>query len=93
MAGGANERYKKLPPIVDPRSLVIEIPAFEDDRPAPDPLQSGAVPELEAATQVAQGSGGVRTIRRMQIPVALVIVGVPMAVVLLIAVGQILMAP
>lgn len=93
MTDRANEQYKHLPPLVDPSSLVIEIPAFEDDRPAPEPAAPAAAPELVAATQMAQGAGGVRTIHRTQIPAALVIAGVPIGAVLVIAVVQILLAP
>ncbi|MBT2503869.1 hypothetical protein [Curtobacterium sp. ISL-83] len=92
MTDRGNERYKRLPPVVDPDALVVEVPAFEDDRPAPEPVPPAAAPELVAATQIAQGSGGVRTIRRTQISAALVIAGIPIGVLAVVAIAQILLA-
>jgi hypothetical protein len=83
-------RYTQLPPTVDPAAFVVEVPAFEDDRPAPPPIPPAAAPELVAATEFARGVGGPRTIRRTQIPAALVIAGVPIGIVAVIAVVQVL---
>jgi hypothetical protein len=34
----ARNQYTQLPPIVQPTDFVVEVPAFEDDRPAPPPI-------------------------------------------------------
>ncbi|PZE77664.1 hypothetical protein DEI92_01235 [Curtobacterium sp. MCBD17_034] len=83
-------RFAHLPPAVDPAEVVIEIPAFEDDRPAPPPVPPAAAPELVAATQVAQASGGRRTIHRTQVRAGLLIAGVPIAGVVVVALLEIL---
>lgn len=82
--------YDKLPGRPDPADLVVEVPAFEDDRPAPPPIPPAAAPELVAATEFARGAGGPRTIRRTQIPAALLIAGVPIGIVVVIATVQVL---
>jgi hypothetical protein len=86
----ARNQYTQLPPIVQPTDFVVEVPAFEDDRPAPPPIPPAAAPELVAATEFARGAGGPRTIRRTQIPAALLIAGVPIGAVVVIAAVQIL---
>lgn len=70
--GSEHPDYSHLPEPVDPSTLSIEIPAFEDDRPQPEPLPPAASPELVAATQVAQGGGASRT-HRTQLRAALFI--------------------
>jgi hypothetical protein len=89
---GRNQ-YTQLPPSVAPTDFVVEVPAFEDDRPAPPPIPPAAAPELVAATEFARGAGGPRTIRRTQIPAALLIAGVPIGAVVVIAAVQILFTP
>jgi len=85
--------YSRLPEPVDPSTLSIEVPAFEDDRPQPEPLPPAGSPELVAATQIAQGSGGYslpQTIHRTQIPVGLLIAGVPLGILTVLAILEIL---
>jgi hypothetical protein len=48
--------YDKLPGRPDPADLVVEVPAFEDDRPQPEPAPPAAAPELVAATEFARSS-------------------------------------
>lgn len=85
--------YSRLPEPVDPATLSIEVPAFEDDRPQPEPLPPAAAPELVAATQIAQGSAGrsvPQTIHRTQIPAGLLIAGVPLGILTVLAILEIL---
>jgi len=85
--------YSRLPEPVDPATLSIEVPAFEDDRPQPEPLPPAAAPELVAATQIAQGSSGrsvPQTIHRTQIPAGLLIAGVPLGILTVLAILEIL---
>jgi hypothetical protein len=85
-----SEDYRKLPGAPRAEDFVVEVPAFEDDRPQPEPLPPAAAPELVAATQFAQSSHAVPTIRRTQLRAGLWIAGVPIAALLVIAVVQIL---
>jgi hypothetical protein len=82
-------RFARLPEPPRAEDLVVEVPAFEDDREDPPPVPPAAAPELVAATQIAQASHRV-TIRRTQIPTGLVLVGVPVAIMAVIAAVQIL---
>jgi hypothetical protein len=82
-------RFSHLPDPVDPSRLVVEVPASPDDRPAPEPAPPAAAPELVAATQVAQGSGAPRTMRSSQWTAGLLIAGVPIGVLVVVAVVQI----
>lgn len=86
--------FTRLPEPVDPTTLSIEVPAFEDDRPQPEPIPPAGAPELVAATQIAQGNGGSsvpRTIRRTQIPAGLLIAGVPLGILTVLAILDILL--
>jgi len=85
--------YSHLPEPVDPSTLSIEVPAFEDDRPQPEPLPPAGSPELVAATQIAQGNGSdavPQTIHRTQIPVGLLIAGVPLGILTVLAILDII---
>ncbi len=93
-AGGprrADERYRHLPDRARPEDLVVEVPAFEDDRPQPEPEPPAAAPELVAATRFAQTSHAVPTIRRTQTRAGLWIAGVPIAALAVVAVVQIVL--
>lgn len=93
MNANSRSQYEHLPSRIDQSALVVEVPAFEDDRPAPAPAPPAAAPELVAATQIAEASGGMRTIRRTQVRAALMIAGVPIGVLLVIAAVQIILMP
>jgi len=85
--------YSHLPEPVNPATLSIEVPAFEDDRPQPEPLPPAGSPELVAATQFAQGNGSdaiPQTIHRTQIPAGLLIAGVPLGILTVLAILEIL---
>ncbi|WJY01749.1 hypothetical protein [Curtobacterium sp. 458] len=82
--------YTRLPESPRPEDLVVEVPAFEDDRPQPEPEPPAAAPELVAATRFAQTSHAAPTIRRTQVRAGLWIAGVPIVVLALIAVVQVL---
>ncbi len=45
--------YTHLPATPRAEDLVVEVPAFEDDRPQPEPEPPAAAPELVAATRFA----------------------------------------
>ena len=47
------ERFGHLPERPQPESLVVTVPASEDDTPAAAPTPPAAAPELVAATQIA----------------------------------------
>ena len=83
--------YDELPGRPDPSDLVVEVPAFEDDRPQPEPAPPAAAPELVAATEFARSSHTAPTIRRTQMRAGAWIAGVPIAVLAVIAVVQILL--
>lgn len=93
MNASAHPQYKHLPAPIDQSTLFVEVPAFEDDRPAPAPAPPAAAPELVAATQIAEASGGTRIIRRTQVRAGLMIAGVPIGALLVIAVVQIIVMP
>lgn len=82
--------YTRLPESPRPEDLVVEVPAFEDDRPQPEPEPPAAAPELVAATRFAQTSHAAPTIRRTQVRAGLWIAGVPIVVLAVIAVVQVL---
>ncbi|RKR75592.1 hypothetical protein [Frondihabitans australicus] len=58
------ERFGRLPAHDDPATLIASVPATIDDRPAPAPIPSAAVPELIAATQIADANWFTRLRRR-----------------------------
>lgn len=89
--GAGAQRYGHLPERARPEDLVVEVPAFEDDRPQPEPEPPAAAPELVAATRFAQASHAVPTIRRTQLRAGLWIAGVPIAALAVIAVAQVLL--
>ncbi|WP_439689126.1 hypothetical protein ACRQ4C_14280 [Curtobacterium sp. SP.BCp] len=82
--------YTRLPESPRHEDLVVEVPAFEDDRPQPEPEPPAAAPELVAATRFAQTSHAAPTIRRTQVRAGLWIAGVPIVVLAVIAVVQVL---
>jgi hypothetical protein len=57
------ERYGHLPDPVRPDDYAVDVPVFQDDRPAPVHPPAGA-PELVAATQIADGTVRPQSIRR-----------------------------
>ncbi|MCE0459269.1 hypothetical protein [Curtobacterium flaccumfaciens] len=83
--------YDKLPGRPDPTDLVVEVPAFEDDRPQPEPAPPAAAPELVAATEFARSSHAPPTIRRTQMRAGAWIAGVPIAALVIVAIVQILL--
>lgn len=83
--------FARLPEPPRAEDLVIEVPAFEDDRPQPEPAPPAAAPELVAATEFARSSHAPPTIRRTQIRAGAWIAGVPIAVLAVVAVVQILL--
>jgi hypothetical protein len=83
--------YDKLPGRPDPTDLVVEVPAFEDDRPQPEPAPPAAAPELVAATEFARSSHAPPTIRRTQMRAGAWIAGVPIAALVVVAIVQILL--
>ncbi|KTR04122.1 hypothetical protein [Curtobacterium luteum] len=85
--------YSRLPQSPRSEDLVVEVPAFEDDRPQPEPEPPAAAPELVAATRFAQTSHAAPTIRRTQLRAGLWIAGVPIAVLVVIAVVQVALGP
>jgi hypothetical protein len=85
-------RFEQLPDRPRPDDLVIEVPAFEDDRPQPEPAPPAAAPELVAATEFARASHAPPTIRRTQMRAGVWIAGVPIAALVVIAVAQVLLA-
>jgi hypothetical protein len=54
-AAARRAKYGALPGDVDPADYVVEVPAIPDDRPEAPPAPPAAVPELIAATQIADG--------------------------------------
>ncbi|MEK6311098.1 MAG: hypothetical protein V4737_02805 [Curtobacterium sp.] len=82
--------FTRLPRRARAEDLVVEVPAFEDDRPQPEPEPPAAAPELVAATRFAQTSHTAPTIRRTQMRAGMWIAGVPIVVLALIAVVQVL---
>jgi len=88
---GAGRRFAHLPDRARAEDLVVEVPAFEDDRPQPEPEPPAAAPELVAATRFAQTSHAVPTIRRTQTRAGLWIAGVPIAALAVVAVVQIVL--
>lgn len=84
------KEYGELPGRPDPSELVVEVPAFDDDRPQPEPAPPAAAPELVAATEFARSSHAPPTIRRTQVRAGMWIAGVPIAVLAVIAIMQIL---
>lgn len=92
MTESEQEPYRRLPPRIDPRSFIIEVPSFEDDRPEPPPVPPAASPQLVAATQISAGQDGPHTIRRTQVRAALVIAGIPIAGIIVVAIAQIVLA-
>ncbi|PCN48605.1 hypothetical protein Csp2054_05755 [Curtobacterium sp. 'Ferrero'] len=84
--------YTHLPGAPRAEDLVVEVPAFEDDRPQPEPEPPAAAPELVAATRFAQTSHEAPTIRRTQIRAGLWIAGVPIVALVVVAVVQIIFA-
>jgi hypothetical protein len=85
-------RFGQLPDRPRPDDLVVEVPAFEDDRPQPEPAPPAAAPELVAATEFARASHAPPTIRRTQLRAGVWIAGVPIAALVVIAVVQVLLA-
>lgn len=85
-------RFGELPERPRPDDLVVEVPAFEDDRPQPEPAPPAAAPELVAATEFARASHAPPTIRRTQMRAGVWIAGVPIAVLVVVAVVQVLLA-
>ncbi|TDN43709.1 hypothetical protein EDF64_107137 [Curtobacterium flaccumfaciens] len=83
--------FARLPGRPRPEDLVVEVPAFEDDRPQPEPAPPVAAPELVAATEFARSSHTPPTIRRTQMRAGAWIAGVPIAVLAIVAVIQILL--
>lgn len=83
--------FARLPGRPRPEDLVVEVPAFEDDRPQPEPAPPAAAPELVAATEFARSSHTPPTIRRPQMRAGAWIAGVPIAVLAIVAVIQILL--
>lgn len=81
--------FARLPDRPRAEDLVVEVPAFEDDRPQPEPEPPAAAPELVAATRFAQTSHAVPTIRRTQMRAGLWIAGVPIVALVVIAVVQV----
>ncbi|WP_423923565.1 hypothetical protein ACPEEZ_05410 [Frigoribacterium sp. 2-23] len=92
MTDPTSARYRRLPSEVDPSQYVVEIPSFVDDRPEAAAPPPAAAPELVAATQLAEGYGGRRTIRRTQVRTGLWLAGVPIVCLVAIAVVQIVLA-
>jgi len=88
---GTEQRFTRLPERARPEDLVVEVPAFEDDRPQPEPEPPAAAPELVAATRFAQTSHAMPTIRRTQTRAGLWIAGVPIAALAVIAIVQIVL--
>uniref|UniRef100_A0A942YD36 Uncharacterized protein n=1 Tax=Neobacillus citreus TaxID=2833578 RepID=A0A942YD36_9BACI len=82
--------YTRLPSAPRVEDLVVEVPAFEDDRPQPEPEPPAAAPELVAATRFAQTSHATPTIRRTQMRAAAWIAGVPIGALAVVAVVQVL---
>jgi hypothetical protein len=80
-----HERYGRLPGTPAPDDWSVDVPSFADDRPAPPPTPPAAAPELGAATSVADGSGGPRTIPRPGLRAGLFIIGG--ALVAVVAIG------
>jgi hypothetical protein len=89
--GPVTNTYDKLPGRPDPADLVVEVPAFEDDRPQPEPAPPAAAPELVAATEFARSSNAPSTIRRTQMRAGAWIAGVPIGALVLVAIVQILL--
>jgi hypothetical protein len=85
-------RFEQLPDRPRPGDLMVEVPAFEDDRPQPEPAPPAAAPELVAATEFARASHAPPTIRRTQMRAGVWIAGVPIAALVVIAVVQVLLA-
>lgn len=83
--------FTRLPDRPRAEDLVVEVPAFEDDRPAPEPAPPAAAPELVAATEFARTSHAAPTIQRTQFRAGAWIAGVPIAVLAVVAVVQILL--
>lgn len=83
--------YERLPGRPRPEDLVVEIPAFEDDRPQPEPAPPAAAPELVAATEFARSAHAAPTIRRTQMRAGMWIAGVPIAALVVIAIVEILL--
>ncbi|MFJ7289310.1 hypothetical protein ACQXVK_14730 [Curtobacterium sp. AB451] len=83
--------FARLPDRPRADDLVVEVPAFEDDRPQPEPAPPAAAPELVAATEFARSSHAPATIRRTQVRAGAWIAGVPIAVLAVVAVVQILL--
>ncbi len=86
-----DNRYGHLPEHPRPEDLVVEVPAFEDDRPQPEPEPPAGAPELVAATRFAQASHEPPTIRRTQMRAGAWIAGVPIAALAVVAVVQVLL--
>lgn len=86
------QRFDQLPERPRPDDLVVEVPAFEDDRPQPEPAPPAAAPELVAATEFARASHAPPTIRRTQMRAGVWIAGVPIAALVVVAVVQVLLA-
>jgi hypothetical protein len=82
-------RYGQLPERTRHEDLVVEVPAFEDDRPQPEPEPPAGAPELVAATRFAQSSHAAPTIRRTQMRAGAWIAGVPIAALAVVAVVQV----
>ncbi len=83
--------YTHLPATPRAEDLVVEVPAFEDDRPQPEPEPPAAAPELVAATRFAQTSHAAPTIRRTQLRAGVWIAGVPIAALVVVAVVQVVL--
>jgi len=83
--------FTRLPDPPRREDLVVEVPAFEDDRPQPEPAPPAAAPELVAATEFARSSHSAPTIRRTQMRAGAWIAGVPIVALAVIAVVQILL--
>ncbi|PZF58228.1 hypothetical protein DEJ23_04865 [Curtobacterium sp. MCSS17_008] len=87
-----DQRYGHLPERPRAEDLVVEVPAFEDDRPQPEPEPPAGAPELVAATRFAQTSHEAPTIRRTQLRTGAWIAGIPIAALALVAIVQVLFA-
>jgi hypothetical protein len=85
-------RFGQLPDRPRPDDLVVEVPAFEDDRPQPEPAPPAAAPELVAATEFVRASHAPPTIRRTQLRAGAWIAGIPIAALVVVAVVQVLLA-
>ncbi|MGO2750661.1 MAG: hypothetical protein ACTIA6_11470 [Pseudoclavibacter sp.] len=81
-------RYESLPERVDPSDYSMDVPVSGPDE-SNEPLPPAGSPELIAATQLAQASGGLGARRRPQLRIGLTVLAAVIGGVALLAVLQV----